>query len=69
MDRKEAAGFCSSINRLTPARSPHSGVFVSVPFTGVGGTDSDLDCAATLSQLNANEVRIEVYSHVSGDGL
>jgi len=38
-------------------------------FTGVGGTDSDLDCAATLSQLNANEVRIEVYSHVRGDGL
>jgi hypothetical protein len=38
-------------------------------FTGVGGTDSDLDCTTTLSQLNANEVRIEVYSHVRGDGL
>ena len=32
--------------------------------TGVSGTDSNLDCAATLSQLNANDIRIEVYNHV-----
>jgi len=32
--------------------------------TGVSGTDSDLDCTATLSQLNANDIRIEVYNHV-----